>query len=60
MNRDKTSSFKYEGVGIKLWTKFKIVRIGQILAILAILMQTGISGMPMDAEHLQEFAVSET
>ena len=57
MNRDETSSFKYKGVGIKLWTKFKIVRIGQILAILAIPMQ---NRMQMDAEQLQECAVSET
>ena len=57
MNRDETSSFKYKGVGTKLWTKFKIVRIGQILAILAIPMQTG---MQMNAEHLQECTVSET
>ena len=48
---------EYKGVCTKLWTKFKIVRIGQILAILAIPMQTG---MQMDAEHLQECAVSET
>ena len=46
-----------KGVCTKLWTKIKIVRIGQILAILAISMQTG---MQMDAEHLQECAVSET
>ena len=46
-----------KGVCTKLWTKFKIVRIGQILLILAIPMQTG---MQMDAKHLQECAVSKT
>ena len=47
----------HKGVCTKLWTKFKIVRIKQIMAILAIPMQTG---MQMDAEHLKECAVSET
>ena len=46
-----------KGVGTKLWTKFEIVRIGQILAILVIPMQTGVE---MDAEHLQECAIKET
>ena len=56
-NRSPETLDKHKGVCTKLWTKFKKVRIGQILAILAILKQTG---MEMDAEHLQECAVSET